>query len=155
MMNSKWLIAVLTVSIILNLLLIGFTIGRISHHPQVDPAQAFPRWARTLPEPRRQELRPNIHQHFRQVRPHLRLMRKHQNQLNALIVAEPLDTAALESVLVDIRQTHSTVQTDSHAAFIKFIQELSPAERQAFVSRPQRKRPHKNRRPREHLPSHE
>ena len=56
-MNSKWIAALLIASLALNLLFVGFTVGRSHHQPEMDPGIAFPSWARTLPKPRRKELR--------------------------------------------------------------------------------------------------
>ena len=88
-----------------------------------------------------------MRQHFREVRPHLRKMRKQQAVLNQIIVDDPLNREALNTALKAIGQTHADIQASSNATFVQFVQELSHAERVAFVDRPKRSRSHHKRRP--------
>ena len=134
MMKSKWVALVLALSIVINLLLAGYVIGQ-SSKPRLagDPARMFPRWVHTLPEPRQQELRPLVREQLQVMRPPIREMRQQHRALQAAVGAEPFDAAALAAALTQLRQHHMQVQQLSHDAFVAFVGQLTPAERQALV----------------------
>ncbi len=135
MMKSKWLIVVLVVSLAANLLLAGYLLGQGSQ-PRFtgDPTRMFPRWVRTLPEARQQELRPSVREHLRAMRKPVRGMRRQQQALQSAITAEPFDATALTAVLAQLRTQNQQAQQASHLAFVKFVTELTAAERQALVT---------------------
>ena len=142
MMKSKWLIVVLVVSIGINLALAGFLVGRHSGDAvRGDPTSMFPRWFRTLPESRRDELRGDMINHIKAMRPKVRLMREHHNALVQAIAAEPFELNALQEVLTSMRQQNMQVQQTSHEGFAEFVAQLNRAERQqlaADMRRPRR-----------------
>lgn len=135
MMSSKWLLAILAVSLVANLLMVGYFLGQ-SSQPRFsgDPTRMFPRWVRTLPESRQDILRPMVREHIRTVRQPLRDMRHQHEALHNAIRAEPFDAPALANVLAQLREQNEQVQQASHQAFVKFVAALNPDERQALIS---------------------
>ena len=135
MMNSKWLVAVLVISIGLNLALAGFLLGRHSGGVVMgDPTAMFPRWFRNLPEPRQDELRDGMVDHIKAIRPKVRLMRQHHRALVQAIAAEPFELTELQEVLASMRQQNMHVQQTSHLGFADFVAQLNSAERQQLAS---------------------
>ena len=134
MMRSKWATVALVLSLLLNLLLVGFLLGQRTHqHLGGDPTRGFPRWAHTLPEPRQETLRPLIRDHMRMLRPSLRDMRRQHATLAAAIGAEPFDAERLKEALASMRGANQQVQKASHAAFVAFVAELTPDERRILL----------------------
>lgn len=128
--TSKWIAAFLVTSVVLNLLLIGFIIGKRGM-PEAggDPTRFYPRWVRTLPESRREALSPLLRSHMQQMRPPLRGLRSLHKDLRAAIAAEPFDADALRTTLADMRRQNGQVQLVSHSSFVDFVAKLTPAER--------------------------
>lgn len=146
-MKSKWVALLLLVSLALNFALVGYLIGKESRGgPRFDPTRDYPRWARGLPDERRDALRPIIREHFRGTRPQYRALRNHHDALRQAITANPFDAASLETVLSNMRDAHQKAQQSSHASFVEFVRNLSVAEREklaADLARPRRSgRPH-------------
>ena len=133
-MKSKWIAILLITSVVLNLLLIGFIVGkRAMPEAGADPTRHYPRWTRTLPEPRRDALRPLIRTHMQAIRPSLRELRSLHRNLRAAIVADPFDAAALDKALTDLRQQNDEVQVVSHQSFVEFVAKLTPVEREQLA----------------------
>ena len=134
MMKSKWIALALVLSLLINLVALGYVIGQ-SSKPRFfdDPSRMFPRWIHTLPEPRQHELRPKMREQLRVMRPPIREMRQQHRALQAAISAEPFDADALAAALEQLRQRHMQVQQLSHEAFVAFVAQLTTAERQALV----------------------
>ena len=143
-MSSKWLGLALIVSLVINLLLAGFVIGRLSQGPMAvgpDPTMAFPRFAADLPEERRREVRPQIRSHLAALRPNRRALHSARQQINAAIVADPFEADVLETALADMHQAQTQLSKSAQKTFVQFIGSLSQAERVQFVQ--QNKRPRK------------
>ncbi len=133
-MKSKWVAAVLITSLVLNLLLIGFLIGKRGGAEMAgDPTRYFPRWVRTLPEPRREVLSPLIRNHMRSMRPSLRSLREEHRNLRAAIKSEPFDPELLRAALAAMRAQNEQVQTISHNSFIDFVAKLDANERRQLA----------------------
>lgn len=132
-MKSKWVAVALFASVGLNLALAGYVLGSRGA-PDFDPTRSYPRWVRTLPEPRREALRPVVVRHMRALRPALNTLHQQHRALRNAIEAEPFDPAVLHEVLSNMRANHERVQQASHASFAEFVGELTLAERQALLS---------------------
>jgi uncharacterized membrane protein len=133
-MKSKWVAIVLIGSLALNLALAGFLLG--SRSQQVagqDPTRAYPRWARSLPEPRREALRPVMMKHMRAMRPKVRTLRQQQRALAAAMQGQQFDTEGLQIALAEMRAEHERIQRTSHESFTEFVAQLTQAERQALA----------------------
>ncbi|MEM9624326.1 MAG: periplasmic heavy metal sensor [Pseudomonadota bacterium] len=141
-MKSKWIAVVLVVSLALNLALGGFLLGRASGMgPAADPTHMFPRWARSLPEPRREAVRPLIREYFTSVRPNLRQLREQRRVVHQAIRAEPFDAQVLEDALAEMRGLQDEIFMVSDQSFVRFVAQLDPAERAQLANRPHRKPP--------------
>ena len=111
-MKSRWLIVALLVSVAVNLTGAGYLIGAGARGaPEADPTRAFPRWARSLPAPRRDDLRPVMSRHSKALRPELKTLREHQRALRSAIGADPYDADALADVLAQMRDQALFVNT--------------------------------------------
>ncbi|XOV84111.1 MAG: periplasmic heavy metal sensor [bacterium] len=142
-MKSKWIAALLITSVVLNLLLTGFIVGK-QGKPEAggDPTRYYPRWVRTLAEPRRDDLRPLLRAHMQAMRPSLRELRALHKNLRRAIAAEPFDAQALDDALLAMRRQNDEVQVISHQSFTDFVATLTPSERAQLARDMGRSRPH-------------
>lgn len=151
-MKSKWLFGLLALSVILNLVLIGFIVGRHSGGGAMfDPARGYPHWVRTLPDARKEELRPLVVGHLRSMRGDLRTLRRNGQQISIALRADPFDADALSTALQRMRTHHGEVQMQGHRSLVELAVQLTPDERQALADyleqHPERRRrPHKDKR---------
>ncbi len=132
MNRFRWLVAVLAVSLIVNLVLIGFMAGRFSagsmHRPPFDPMMGIRAPTRFLSEERREELKPVIRQ-FREAVPSLRRLRGTQRALYDALTADPFERQPLEATLARFRSNLLAGQEAGHAAFVNLVESLTPEER--------------------------
>ncbi len=150
-MKSKWVAILLVASVVINLLLIGFLIGsRTVAPPGFDPTRGYPRWARSLPEERMEQLRPVIRQHMRSMRPALGKLRRAHKNLRDALTAEPYDAVMLQQALDDMRTENARMQALSHSSFTEFVGQLNAAERQQLATNMGRRGRHKPPRPPAH-----
>lgn len=147
-MRSKWLIVALVASIAVNLGLGGFLIGRMTMPWPVpatlDPSLGMFRVLRELPEPRREALRPLVHEHFRSLRGDLRRMRVAQQRINAALDTQPFDAEALADALTGFRQALMDSQQANHRVLVRIAGDMTPEERALLheaMSRPHGHRP--------------
>lgn len=133
MSNRSWLLAALAASVVINLVLGGYLLGRMStgRPPgNVDPMLSGLHMVRALPEARRNELRPLLRASFRDMRPELRRMWRAQRRVDAALGAEPFAAAELEAALAEFRGALVATQQASHQAIVELASVLTPAERQ-------------------------
>ena len=137
MNRSRWLVASLVVSLVINIALVGFVFGRISgggfQAPMFDPLMSVTRALRVLPEERRSELRPLIGKQMRAMGPSVRRLRRAQHELYQAILADPYSRSELEQSLTAFRENLNTSQATSHEGFADVIDALSPTERQQLL----------------------
>ena len=144
-MKARWLVIGLVVSLVLNLALAGFLVGRASgpspwHRGAFDPVAGLPRLLGFLPKERRRAL---MEQHPRpQLREPLRDMRRAQRAMDEALTGEPFDATALAAALGRYRQHFAAAQERSHAAFAAIAGELTPEERRRFVESLRRRGEH-------------
>ena len=98
MRTNKWLIGGLVLSLILNLLLVGFVVGRMSGFGPPpgfgpDPTAGFFRLLGFLPDDRRAAIAPKLRKQMGELLPVLRKMRGDQHQVFETLTAEPFDPA--------------------------------------------------------------
>lgn len=152
-MNSKWLMVLLIVSLALNFALLGFVIGKgFADRGGPDPSKMYRRWVHTLPEPRRDELRPGLRESFVEQRPLVRTMRRQHRALREQIRAETFSAEDMSATLAAMRDTHNRLQALNNASFVDFVGALTPAERTALADdlrklRPRHQRPHREQKP--------
>ena len=138
-MRSKWLIGLFVLSVAVNLALIGFVVGRHSGAAAfVDPAREYPRWVRSLPEPRRDTLRPAITRHIRSMRGDIRALSGLNREVRQAIEADPFDASRMAAALKAVHMHNSDMQHKSHQSLVSFVSQLTSAERAAFAASLQR-----------------
>lgn len=143
-MKSKWIAIVLIGSLAANLALAGFLLGsRSQQSVGQDPTRAYPRWARSLPEPRREALRPVMMKHMRAMRPKVRTLRQQQRALASAIEGDEFDIETLQAALIEMRTEHERIQRASHESFTEFVAQLTQAERQALAKDMSKQRRHR------------
>ncbi len=138
-MKSKWMIALLIGSLALNLVFVGYLAGRSGkYYSNPDPTRGYPRWAMTLPDERREALRPTFFQPEK--RRQLRALREHHQALHEAIAADPFDAETLSRALADMRTGLAALESVNHDSFQEFVIQLTPAERQALAAHLERPR---------------
>jgi len=135
--GQKWLVLAFAISLAANLLIGGFLIGQHTARPAVggpgaDPLRTFPRWAGTLDSERLQTLRPLLREHFRGMRPNVRTLRQHQQELREALRAQPYDADAVEQLLDSMSTIQAGMSRHGRETFLAFVAQLSPAERLAL-----------------------
>ena len=154
-MRSKWPIAALAVSLGLNLVLVGFFVGRVSDPPawtqaRMDPSFGLARALRFLSEERRDALFAD--EEARDIRRSLsrsmRGMRRHQRAIQAALTAEPFDPDALASAFAAFREGMDEAQARNHGLFVRIAADLTSEERgqlRRALTRPMGNGPRANR----------
>src|SRR5262245_25281900 len=146
MRNNRWLIGGLAVSLIFNLLLTGFVLGRLSGFGPPppfgpDPTAGFVRLLGFLEPDRRSAIAPALHTHMSEVLPMLRKMRGDQHAVIDALTADPFVPDALTNALAALRTNLTAVQVASHRSFVAMATQLTPQERAELASA-MRRAPH-------------
>ncbi len=148
MNRFRWLAVALGVSLLVNLVLVGFVAGRYSagelRRTTFDPALGLRGPLGFLSEERRAELKPLLGQ-FRARGSSLRRLRGAQRTLYNTVTADPFERQALESALADFRENLLAGQEAGHAAFVDLVEALTLQERKRMLRR-MRDRPRQPRR---------
>src|SRR4051812_25629325 len=138
MRTSRWLIAGLVASLVVNLLLIGFVVGRMSGFgaPPAfgpDPTAGFFRMLGFLSDERRAAVTPELRKHMGEMIPVLRKMRADQRTVFDALTADPFDSGALENALADLRTNLTAAQVASHRSFVELAKQLTLDERKQLA----------------------
>ncbi|HIM35710.1 MAG TPA: periplasmic heavy metal sensor, partial [Pseudomonadales bacterium] len=108
MIERKWLVAIVVISIALNLLLVGFYIGRqplLSRtNLVVDPTMSLPRILQGLPDDRRRALLRDVNVSRRQIASRYRALQKVQVDIERVMATEPFDAERLAQALENFRR---------------------------------------------------
>jgi uncharacterized membrane protein len=138
MPSSKWLIGALVISLVANLVLAGFLLGRTTSHAGPtrigpDPAAMYFRLMGFLPEQRREELMPVVRRHLDDIRPQIRETRQRLRGMFEALVADPFDADTLAAEMAELRRLHAITQAESHRYFVELVSAMSHDERQAMA----------------------
>ncbi len=138
MQINRWLIGGLILSLVVNLLLVGVVIGRMSgsghgHGMGPDPTTGFFRVLGFLSDERRAEIAPDLRDKMRDLIPVLRRMRGNQRHVFETLTAEPFDPAALEQALADLRTDLTAAQVSSHRSFVEVAKSMTLDERKELA----------------------
>ena len=148
-MGSKWLVGALIVSIVVNLLLAGFILGRKSgdsgFRGGIGPPPIMPQ-LRFLEADRQREVTEGL-QTRRELRPILRKLHRSQRDIRAAFVAEPFDEAALSEALAEFRGRLEESQALSHRKLVTVAARLTPDERRRLTRALDRRRGPPDKRP--------
>ncbi len=131
-MRNKWLIALLAVSLTLNLLALGAAVGfklRSHDRPLANPSLAIGRAVAQLGKQRSHELRPIVRDHYRTLRPQLRTLRTRQRAWHQAFSQTTFDPAEFDDRHAEFAQQLATIQTQSHEALKSLATKLTPTER--------------------------
>ena len=149
MKSNKLILAILVLSIALNLTIVGFVLGqRLGHSGFAgagDPLRIYPRWARSLPEQRREALLPMLKQQRQDARAQMRKIQGAHVAVQKAVADPNFDEQVLAASLAQLRSSLATSQETSHEGFVRFVKALSISERQELAQqlrRPKRARHH-------------
>jgi uncharacterized membrane protein len=135
---SRWLIAGLVLSVVVNLLLVGFVAGRLSGFApppafSPDPTAGFYRALGFLSDDRRAAIMPDVRKQMSELMPLLRKVRGDQHDVFDALTADPFDPPALDAALADLRANLSAAQVASHHSFVELAKQLTSGERQELA----------------------
>ena len=138
MIDRKWLVAIVVISIALNLLFVGFYIGRQplpgGTNMGVDPTMSLPRMLQGLPDDRRRALLRDVDVSRRQIASRHRALQKVQIDIEHVMATEPFDAERLAKALENFRRRFDENQEDSHRLLVQLFEEMNPDERSAVQS---------------------
>ena len=144
---NKVTLGILIGSLALNFALAGYVIGKQNAPPPAfDPTRSYLKWSRSLEGERFQELREVLRPHMGD-RSRIRSLRKQNRELADLLESPNYDRSEVEAILGSMRESHQAAQSQSHTAFLSFVDALTPEER-ASLAEEMRKRRHIFRNPR-------
>jgi len=151
MTTKNLLLAGLTVSVLINLALIGLYTGHFvtggPGAPRLDPMLGIRHLVGDLPEDRRIQLEPYFKDYFRTLRPRFRNIRSTQSDLREAMLTEPLDTAAVAKALNEFNVQLFETQSMGNEAFVRLAAVLTLEERQRFLDHLKRPPEHRRRPP--------
>lgn len=131
MVKQRWIIAVLAVSLSINLLFAGAVLGRWLKRNTDHPAPMA--WAtKTLDAGTRERLRPLLQQNREEARQLRRRLRTAADDVRSAIRSEPFDEQALSDALTRLREVSADYQQTVHTVALQALQELSVQERVRF-----------------------
>jgi uncharacterized membrane protein len=138
MQTNKWVIGGLALSLIVNLLLVGFLAGRMSGFGPPpgfgpDPTTGFFRLLGFLPDDRRAAITPELRKQMGDLLPVLRKMRGDQHDVFETLTAKPFDPDALAAALADLRTNLTAAQVASHHSFVEMAKSLTADERESLA----------------------
>jgi len=138
MRTNRWLIGGLVLSIVVNLLLVGFVVGRLSGFgpPPAfgpDPTVGFFRMLGFLNDDRRAAIVPALRKEMGELMPTLRKVRGDQRAVFEALTADPFDPAALDAALAGLRANLTAAEVASHRSFVELAKQLSPTERKELA----------------------
>ena len=135
MIDRKWLIAVLVTSIAINLLLVGFYVGRqpLSERTNMgfDGSLGLQRMLRGLPDDRRRGLLQDVDVSRREIASRYRALQKVQLDIERIMETEPFEPDELAQALENFRRRFDENQEDGHRILIQLLEKMNPDERSA------------------------
>jgi uncharacterized membrane protein len=132
-MRNRWLVGGLIGSVIVNLLLIGFIVGRIGMMPlpgmSPDPTVGYGRMLRFLPDDRRAVVMPIVRERMHDVLSNLHTLKTEQQAVLDALQADPYDKDKLAAALAALRGTLTSMQESAHRSLVDVAATLTPDER--------------------------
>jgi uncharacterized membrane protein len=126
MTNRTWLIAILIVSIGLNLLFAGVVIGR---HLGAGPTPHFGWMMQEIEPETRKRLRSSMREHREATRPAQQALREAQHRLHQTIAADPFAEEDVQRALANLRRNSTGLQETMHQQMLTTLSQLEPEER--------------------------
>ena len=135
MIERKWLVTIVVISVALNLLLVGFYIGQQPlpgrTNVSIDPTMGLPRVLQGLPEDRRRALLQDVDVSRREIASRHRALQKVQIDIERAMAMEPFDAESLANALENFRRRFDENQEDSHRLLVQLFEQIDPEERRA------------------------
>ena len=135
MIERKWLVTIVVISVALNLLLVGFYIGQQPlpgrTNVSIDPTMGLPRVLQGLPEDRRRALLQDVDVSRREIASRHRSLQKVQIDIERAMAMEPFDAESLANALENFRRRFDENQEDSHRLLVQLFEQMDPDERSA------------------------
>ena len=135
MIERKWLVTIVVISVALNLLLVGFYIGQQPlpgrTNVSIDPTMGLPRVLQGLPEDRRRALLQDVDVSRREIASRHRALQKVQIDIERAMAMEPFEPDELAQALENFRRRFDENQEDSHRLLVQLFEQIDPEERRA------------------------
>ena len=135
MIERKWLVTIVVISVALNLLLVGFYIGQQPlpgrTNVSIDPTMGLPRMLQGLPDDRRRALLQDVDVSRREIASRHRALQKVQIDIERAMAMEPFDAESLANALENFRRRFDENQEDSHRLLVQLFEQMDPDERSA------------------------
>ena len=135
-MRSNWMPIALALSLGLNLLVAGVFIGarlRPDVGPPPHPAIAIGRAVRSLDPHDQSALQPRVARFYRDIRPHLRDLRRQERALQRAFGAQDFDEAAVDEAHEALTRELVRIQRLSNDTLKDLATDLNGAERAALI----------------------
>ncbi|MEM7220288.1 MAG: periplasmic heavy metal sensor [Pseudomonadota bacterium] len=135
---SRGLIIGLIASAALNLLLIGVLIGgklRDAPEPPFNPAFSIGHVVRSLDPERRETLLPVVRANYRELRPHVRALRKQQRRFAEALSAKDVDAEEVEALYAEMQRHLNEIQRIGNRSLSRVMPELTVEERRRLLNR--------------------
>ena len=133
MIDRKWLVAIVVISIAINLLLVGFYVGRqpLSGRTNmgIDATMGLQRMLQGLPDDRRRALLQDVDVSRREIASRHRALQKVQVDIERVMATEPFDAERLAQALENFRRRFDENQEDSHRLLVQLFEQMNPDER--------------------------
>ena len=135
MIERKWLVTIVAISVAVNLLLVGFYIGQQllpgRTNVSIDPTMGLPRMLQGLPDDRRRALLQDVDVSRREIASRHRALQKVQIDIERALAMEPFDAESLANALENFRRRFDENQEDSHRLLVQLFEQMDPDERSA------------------------
>ena len=135
MIERKWLVTIVAISVALNLLLVGFYIGQqllpVRTNVSIDPTMGLPRMLQGLPDDRRRALLQDVDVSRREIGSRHRALQKGLIDIERALAMEPFDAESLANALENFRRRFDENQEDSHRLLVQLFEQMDPDERSA------------------------
>jgi len=135
MIERKWLVTIVAISVAVNLLLVGFYIGQqllpVRTNVSIDPTMGLPRMLQGLPDDRRRALLQDVDVSRREIASRHRALQKVQIDIERAMAMEPFDAKSLANALENFRRRFDENQEDSHRLLVQLFEQMNPDERSA------------------------
>ena len=131
MINNRWVLLFLLLSLALNLLLLGVIIGSsVYKKPIIKPLPANLGWMiQHLDSASLSSLQPQLEAHTLRVAPIRREMRRQQKEFNRLLLQPKPDNEVLAQTLSKLREHSNKYQQEMHSMILKLIPKLNEDQR--------------------------
>lgn len=151
MKQHKWFILILVISLILNIFMGGVLLGKyLFHSPYRESGMIHPPhpkhlvWMlKQLPEEMRQKVEPVIQAQFQQGKMRAEMRQTHRlfREIETLLLAEPLDKAAIKQQFQILQDRKNNMATHLNESLLLIAEQLNQQERQQLIEALRHSRP--------------